>query len=158
MQKTALPLLFLLLFSVLSVFSAFGQTVGQTVTFTTQGGASYPEHYAVVSEDGAPASGIVEIAQDYGYSQSGIVLPSNPTAPGEYLNPVINITAATYVGAYGAATRVVTYTFNSTENLYGYTWSGTMTATLVCTHYYRAHCTVYTPTQGSGTMTPTPAQ
>src|SRR5579864_176263 len=154
MRKTALPLLFLLLFGVLSVSSAFGQTV----TFTTQGGASYPEHYTVVSEDGAPASGIVQIAQDYGYPQSGIVLPSNPTAPGEYLNPVINVAAATYVGAYGAATRVVTYTFNSTENLYGYTWSGTMTATLVCTHYYRGHCTVYTPTRGSGTMTPSPAQ
>src|SRR5579864_4290309 len=125
----------------------------QTVTFTTSGGATYPEHYTVISEGGQPASGIVQIAQDYGYTQSGIVLPNNPTAPGWYLNPVITITAATYVGKYGDPTRTVTYTFNSiSDPMYGYTWSGTFTATLVCTHYYRGRCNVYEPTSGSGMM------
>src|SRR5580704_629084 len=122
MKRTALPLLFLLLFGVLSVSSAFGQTV----TFTTQGGASYPEHYTVVSEDGAPASGIVQIAQDYGYPQSGIVLPSNPTAPGEYLNPIIDITAYTVVYGANGATKTETFTFNSNNDpQYGYVWAGT---------------------------------
>jgi hypothetical protein len=153
MRRSALPFLFLLLFGV------FGQAAfGQTVTFTTQGGASYPEHYTIVSENGLAVSGIVQIAQDYGYSKSGIVLPNNPTAPGQYLNPVINILTATYVGAYGSTTRTVTYTFNSTENLYGFTWSGTFTATLICTRYFRNRCIVYTPTTGSGSMTASPAQ
>jgi hypothetical protein len=114
-MKTALPLLSLLLFSVVT------QMAAQTVTFTTKGGSSYPEHFAVISEDGSPASGTVEIATDYGYTQSGIVLPNNPTAPGEYLNPAINLLATTYTGNWGDQTRTVTYQPGA--------GSGSMTAT-----------------------------
>ena len=129
----------------------------QTVTFTTQGGASFPEHYNVVSEDGVAASGTFQVAQDYGYTKSGIVLPNNPTAPGWYLNPIINITATTYIGNYGDPARTVTYTFNSTSDpQYGYTWSGTFTAKLACFRYYRGRCNGYAPTSGSGNMTATP--
>ena len=151
-MKTALPLLFLLLFSIVTQMSA------QTVTFTTNGGSSYPEHFAVISEDGSPASGTVEIATDYGYTQSGIVLPNNPTAPGEYLNPGIKLRATTYTGNWGDQTRTVTYTFNSTEDLYGYYWLGTFTSQLVCAHQYRGRCSVYQPGAGSGSMTTTAAQ
>ena len=84
----------------------------QTVTFTTQGGASYPEHFNVVSEDGVTVSGTVQIAQDYGYPNSGIVLPNNPVAPGEYLNPIIDITAYTVVYGANGATKTETFTFN----------------------------------------------
>jgi hypothetical protein len=146
-MKVALPLLFLLLFSVVS------QMAAQTVTFTTNGGSLYPEHYNVVSEDGSSASGTVEIAGAYGYTQSGIVLPYNPTAPGEYLNPVINILSATYTGNWGDQTRTFTYTFNSTESLYGYYWSGTFSSQIVCVREYRGKCAAYVPGSGSGTMT-----
>lgn len=151
-MKTALPLLFLLLFGVVS------QMVAQTVTFTTRGGSSYPENFAVTSEDGSTASGTVEIAGDYGYSQSGVVLPYNPTAPGQYLNPVINILSTTYTGNFGDPTRTVTFVFNSTDNMYGYNWSGTFTSQLVCSRYWRGKCSGYNPGTGSGTMTATVAQ
>lgn len=151
-MKTALPLLFLLLLSVVT------QMAAQTVTFTTNGGSSYPENFTVISEDGSPASGTVEIAGDYGYTQSGIVLPDNPTAPGEYLNPVINMLSTTYTGNFGDPTRTVTFVFNSTENMYGYNWSGTFTSHLVCARYWRGKCSVYNPGTGSGSMTATVAQ
>ena len=145
-------LLFLILAMSMPLFA-------QTVTFTTQGGSTFPEHFNVVSEDGSAAAGTFQVAQDYGYPQSGIVLPHNPTAPGWYLNPITNITATTYVGNYGAATRTVTFTFNSNDDpQYGYVWSGTFTATLTCTGYYRGLCNHYAPTQGSGTMTATAVQ
>lgn len=128
----------------------------QTATFRTQGGSTSPEHFNVVSEDGVAASGTVEIASDYGYQQSGIVLPNNPTASGEYLNPIINIQATTYTGNFGDQARTVTYVFNSTENPYGYTWSGTFTANLVCARSWRGRCAVYVPTTGQGSMTATP--
>ena len=151
-MKTALPLLFLLLFGVVS------QMAAQTVTFTTNGGSSYPENFVVISEDGSPASGTVQIAGDYGYTQSGIVLPYNPTAPGWYLNPVINILSTTYTGNFGDPARTVSIVFNSTENMYGYYWSGTFTSQLVCGRYFRGKCSVYKPGTGSGTMTATIAQ
>ena len=151
-MKIALPLLFLLLFGVVS------QMAAQTVTFTTNGGSLYPEHFAVISEDGSPASGTVEIAGDYGYTQSGIMLPYNPTAPGEYLNPVINTLSTTYIGNFGDPTRTVTFVFNSTENMYGYYWSGTFTSQLVCARYWRGKCSLYNPGTGSGTMIATIAQ
>ena len=150
-MKIALPLLFLLLFSVVS------QMAAQTVTFTTNGGSLYPENFVVVSENGTPASGTVEIAGDYGYTQSGIVLPNNPTALGEYLNPTINVATTIYTGNYGDASRTVTFTFSSTQNLYGYLWSGTFTANLMCTRYWRGKCTYYVPGTGSGSMTATAA-
>ena len=152
-MKVVLPLLFLLLFGVRS------QMAAQTVTFTTNGGPCCQyQAYTVITEDGSSASGTVEIAGDYGYTQSGIVLPNNPTAPGEYLNPVINILSTTYLGNYGDPTRTVTFTFNSTENLYGYYWSGTFTTQLKCFRYYRGRCSGYAPGAGSGSMTATPAQ
>ena len=151
-MKTALPLLFLLLFGVVS------HMAGQTVTFTTNGGSMYPEHFVVISEDGSAASGTVQIAGDYGYTQSGLVLPNNPTAPGEFLNPTINLLSTMYTGNFGDPTRTMTFSFNSNENLYGYYWSGTFTSQLVCAHYYRGRCTVYNPGAGSGTMTATVAQ
>lgn len=151
MRKLLLSLS-LLIFSALSAF-------GQTVTFTTQGGASYPEHFNVVSEDGVAVSGTVQIAQDYGYPNSGIVLPNNPVAPGEYLNPIIDITADTVTYGTNGATKTETFTFNSNNDpQYGYVWAGTFTATSNCTHYYRGHCTVYMPQAGSGTMTASPVQ
>jgi hypothetical protein len=131
----------------------------QTVTFTTQGGASYPEHFNVVSEDGVTVSGTVQIAQDYGYPQSGIVLPNNPVAPGEYLNPIIDITAYAIVYGANGATKTETFTFNSNNDpQYGYVWAGTFMVTSNCTHRYRGHCTVYEPQAGSGTMTAAPVQ
>ena len=130
----------------------------QTVTFATQGGSMYPEHFNIVTEDGTAASGTVQIAGDYGYPQSGIVLPNNPTASGEYLNPIINILSTTYTGNFGDPTRTVTFVFNSTENLYGYTWAGTFTANLICYRYYRGRCSAYTPGAGSGTMIATAVQ
>jgi putative Ca2+/H+ antiporter (TMEM165/GDT1 family) len=142
-------LLFLILAMSMPLFA-------QTVTFTTQGGSIYPEYFNVVTEGGAAASGTVEIAGDYGYQQSGIVLPNNPTAPSEYLNPIINILSTTYTGNFGDQSRTVTYVFNSTQNLYGYTWSGTFTATLTCSRSWRGKCSVYTPGAGSGNMTATP--
>ena len=117
-----------------------------------------PEHFNIVTEDGAAASGTVQIAGDYGYPQSGIVLPNNPTASGEYLNPIINILSTTYTGNFGDPTRTVTFVFNSTENLYGYTWAGTFTANLICYRYYRGRCSAYTPGAGSGTMIATAVQ
>jgi hypothetical protein len=148
----ALPML-------LALFGVRAQAQAQTVTFTTSGGPCCQyEAYTVVSEDGAQASGTVQIATPYGYPQSGIVLPYNPTAPGEYLNPVINILSTTYTGNWGDPSRTVTFNFNSTENMYGYTWAGTFTSTLVCVRHYRGRCSGYGPGQGSGTMTATPVQ
>lgn len=142
-------LIFLILAMSLPLFA-------QTVTFTTQGGQCCQYvGYTVVTEDGQPTQGSVEIAGDYGYTQSGIVLPNNPTAAGEYLNPVINILSTIHTGNYGDPSRTVTYTFNSTENLYGYTWSGTFTANLNCVRYYRGRCSLYVPGPGSGSLTAT---
>ena len=152
MKTIALPLLvmFLPLFGVLTASA-------QTVTFTTNGGPCCQyEAYNVVSENGVAVSGTVEIATPYGYQQSGIVLPNDPNAAGEYLNPIIKILTTTYTGNWGDPSRTVTFTFNSSENLYGYTWSGTFTSTLVCLRTYRGRCTQYGAGQGSGTMTATP--
>lgn len=151
MRKPALPMLMFLLAMSLPLCA-------QTVTFTTSGGSMYPEHFTVVSEDSVAASGIVEIAGDYGYPQSGIVLPNNPTAPGEYLNPIIQIQSTTITGQFGDATRTVTYIFTSNQNLYGFTWSGSFTANLVCANHWRGRCSGYAPTTGQGTMTATAVQ
>lgn len=137
-----------------------GLAHGQTVTFTTSGGGAFPLHFNVVSEmyqgNQVGNSGSFEVAQDYGYPQSAIILPYNPVAPGEYLNPVITITATTTT--YNAqVSRTTTYTFNSNADpQYGYVWAGTFTGTELCTAHRFGKCTNYGQvTDGSGTMTAT---